>query len=324
MPRRARRLSPTGLSVLLAALVLALPGCLVRKLKVIRPGIASSAKLQTATLDQLLEKLRAWDQQIRTISLTADLEPSIGSVLKGEISELKDVRSFVLIRKPETIRMIGLYPVVRNRAFDMVSDGEDFKLHVPVKNKFIIGKNRVEQPSPNRLENLRPQHIFEALVVQPLQKAERAVLENDTDDLHAYYILHMVREDEGRLRLVRNVWIERVHLRVFRQEIFDEHGDIVSDARYENYDNVDGIQFPKRISIMRPKDEYGLKLTAQKVDLNTPLGDDKFALVQPPGTELMDLSVPATGRRLPAGENRAPAGGKALSKPRGGGQGGGR
>lgn len=301
MPSRAPRRPTSVLLALLATLLLS-PGCLVRRLKVIRPGIASSAKLQMATLEQLLEKLRAWDQQVRTVNATMDLEPSVGSVLKGEISELKDVRGFVLIRKPQTIRMIGLYPVVRNRAFDMVSDGTDFKLYVPAKNKFIIGKNRLDQPSPNRLENLRPQHVFEALMVRPPFDGERPFLENDTDELHANYVVHLVREREGKLALSRNIWFERVHLNVVRQQIFEENGDIVSDARYGDYDSVGGVLFPKRFTVMRPKDEYGFKLSVQKLELNTTLGDDKFALAQPPGSELMNISEPAAGPKAPVGD----------------------
>lgn len=285
------RVSAPRALLLTALIALALPGCLVRKLKVVRPGIAATDKLQTATLEQLVAKLRLWDQQIKTLNLTADLEPSLGSVQKGEIAELKDVRSFVLVRKPDDLRMIGLYPVVRSRAFDMVSDGETFKLHVPAKNKFIVGKARLDQPSPSKLENLRPQHMLEALIVAPPAKNERAFLENDTDEVHAYYIIHTVREAGGRLLLNRNIWFDRVNLRVMRQEIFDEQGDIVSDSRYSRYDTVSGVQFPKEISIMRPKDEYGVKLTMEKVELNQPLGDDKFALDQPPGTELMNLSA---------------------------------
>jgi len=306
MPRHALpRLTRVGWLVLLTALVLLLPGCIVRKLKVRRPGIAPTARLQTTSLEQLLEKLRAGDQQIRTVNATVDLEPSIGSVLKGEISELKDVRAFVLIRKPQMIRMIGLYPVLRNRAFDMVSDGMEFKLYVPAKNKFIVGKNRIEKPSEHRLENIRPQHIFEALMVRPPHDGERALLENDTDELHANYILHMVRAQDGRLLLARNVWFDRVHLRVVRQQIFDELGDMVSDSRYDDYEAVQGITFPKRFLVMRPKDEYGFKLKVQKLELNAPLADDKFALSQPPGTELMDISAPDRDRSgRPAGNSR--------------------
>lgn len=297
MPSRA--VSPVFRPVLLAlmaALLVLSPGCLVRRIKIVRPGIKSTERLQNASLDQLLARLQTWDRDVQTITATVDMEPSVGTVLKGEISELKDVRGYILLRKPDMIRMIGLYPVVRTRAFDMVSNGTDFKLYVPVKNKFIVGKNRLEKPAPNKLENLRPQHIFDALVVGPPHGGERPVLENDTDEIHAYYIVHMIEEHGGRLVLTRNVWFDRVHLLVVRQEIFDDSGDIVSDDRYEDYDNVHGVAFPKKISVMRPKDEYGVKLTMLKVQLNEPLGDDKFALAQPPGTELLDLSAPRRPR----------------------------
>ena len=39
--------------------------------------------------------------------------------------------------------MIGLFPIVRNKAFDMVSDGTEFKLSIPAKNKFYVGHNNV-------------------------------------------------------------------------------------------------------------------------------------------------------------------------------------
>ena len=281
---------PTLFALLLVVLLL-LPGCLVRKLRVERPGIAWSAKLQTASLQQLVEQLRVREEQIRTINATVDLEPSIGSVLKGEISELQEVRGFVLIRKPRMIRMIGLYPVVRNRAFDMVSDGDEFKLYVPAKDKFIVGKNRQDKPSARRLENLRPQHIFEALVVRAPRDGEQVVLENDTDELHANYILHFLTEQNGRLLLTRNIWFDRVHLRLVRQQIFDKQGDIVSDTRYNDYQDFQGIAFPKSFLIMRPKDDYGVKLKVQKLQLNAPLGDDKFVLTRPHGAKLHDLSV---------------------------------
>jgi hypothetical protein len=293
MPSRAIPLAyRVVLLAALAATLLLLPGCLVRRLKIVRPGFKSTDKLQTATLDQLLARLQTWNQQIQTVTATVDLEPTLGTVLKGEISQLKDIRGYVLIRKPNMIRMFGLYPVVRTRAFDMASNGTDFELFVPVKNKFIVGKNHLDKPSPRKLENLRPQHIFEALVIAPPEKGERAVLENDTDETNAYYIVHLLREEGGRLLLTRNIWFDRVRLSIARQEIFDETGDIVSDSRYNDYDDVRGVAFPKKISVMRPKDEYGVALTVLKLQLNETLGDEKFALTQPPGTELLDLSAP--------------------------------
>lgn len=305
MVRGASRLYRAGLLVMLAATLMFAPGCLVRRLKVVRPGVASTAKLQVASLPFLVQQLRNADEQIKTITATVNMEPSTGSVLQGHVEQFTEVTGYILLRKPDMIRLIGLYPVVRNRAFDMVSNGHDFKLYIPAKNQFIIGLNQISQPSLKKLENLRPQHIFEALIVSPPADGERPILENDTDELHADYILHTITEQGGQFLLSRSITFDRVNLRVTRQEIFDASGDIISDTRYDEYQNVHGIPIPKVFVVMRPKDEYGVKITVTKVELNTAMDDTKFALSQPPGTELLNLSAPKSGTPTPP-SNGAP------------------
>ncbi len=283
--------------LLLLATLLLDAGCLVRRIRIVRKGAPPAARLLTVSLEDLVDRLKSWDQQIRTINATVDMEPSLGTVNKGDIEELKDVRAFVLIRKPNWFRMIGLYPIVRNRAFDMVSDGIQFRIYFPVRNKFVMGRNRVEKPSPKKLENIRPQHIFDALVVRPPGPDEIPVLENHTDEAEAAYILHILRyaggrAGEGRLLLDRNLWFDRATLRLARQVIFDARGDIVTDARYEDYHtDKNGLTFPRQFTIARPIDEYGVKLTVKKLDLNAPLEDAKFELKPPPGVEVIQLST---------------------------------
>ena len=65
---------------------------------------------------------------------------------KAKYTDYKEIRGYVLARKPAMLHMIGLMPIVRTTAFDMVSDGQDFKLWIPPKNRFVIGKNEVETP----------------------------------------------------------------------------------------------------------------------------------------------------------------------------------
>ena len=62
---------------------------------------------------------------------------------KGHVTDYKEIRGYVLARKPASLHMIGLMPIVRTTAFDMVSDGQQFKLWIPPKNRFVIGKNEV-------------------------------------------------------------------------------------------------------------------------------------------------------------------------------------
>ena len=101
----------------------------------------------------------------QSLQATVDIDTSVGGVKKGKVTDYKQIRGYVLIRRPSMLRMIGLLPIVRNKAFDMVSDGKQFKLWIPPKNRFIIGRNDVTTPNANPLENIRPQQIYDAMLL---------------------------------------------------------------------------------------------------------------------------------------------------------------
>ena len=191
--------------------------------------------------------------------------------------------------------MIGLYPVARTTAFDMASDGDGFGLYIPSRNRFIIGSSRQGKRSESALENLRPQHILDALLWEaPEPEEEQAVLEVSDEGPMSYYIVHVLRSGRERnLVLSRNLWFERRNLSLERLQIFDATGEEVTDARYLNYADFSGIPYPQRIQIDRPKDRYGLALTVTKLEFNLPLEDEKFRLEQPPGSELRNLDEPS-------------------------------
>ncbi len=166
-------------AVLAVVLALPLTGCLFRSHRA--QVLLSNAPLQTATLEQLVSTINTQANKIQTLNSTADIAASSGGSKKGKITEYKEVKGYILVRRPNMLRMIGLLPIVRNRAFDMVSDGTSFKLWVPPANKFVIGSNNVVHPSQKPLENLRPQHIYDALLLHPIDpEHDIAVLEQAT------------------------------------------------------------------------------------------------------------------------------------------------
>ncbi len=56
----------------------------------------------------------------------------------------------------------------------MVSDGQDFKLSIPPKNRFVIGKNGVATPNTDQpMENIRPQNIYDALLIHHIDLKQR-------------------------------------------------------------------------------------------------------------------------------------------------------
>jgi outer membrane lipoprotein-sorting protein len=227
--------------------------------------------------------------------------PALGTTEKNKVTEYKDVRAYILFRKPADIRIIGLYPVVRNKAFDMVSNGTDFKLFIPARNRFLVGSNEIIQPSANKLENLRPQHFQDAILVRPIDTTkDKLLMENFTDEDNAFYILHIVHENgNGQLQLGRTVWFSRTDLRLARQLIFDSDGNILTDARYSDWKPWDNVPFPKHIEINRPRDEYAVVIDIVKMDINKGLGADKFQLDQPEGTTTQTVGQSPQGPTTP-------------------------
>ena len=127
----------------------------------------SKAPLKQATQQELIDSINAQAESIHSLKATVDIDSSAGGMKKGQVTDYKEIRGYVLAKKPDSLHMIGLMPFVRTTAFDMVSEGQNFKLWIPPKNKFVIGKNEVTTPNISQpMENIRPQNIYEALLIR--------------------------------------------------------------------------------------------------------------------------------------------------------------
>jgi outer membrane lipoprotein-sorting protein len=266
-------------------------GCAVQRRDRL-PVAATPQVLQSATLDELLQKVQAQQEAIQTLNATVEIQPSVTSDQRSEIVTYRDVRAFLMIRKPDDLRMIGQYPVVRSTAFDLASDGEHFGLYIPSKNRFVTGDSRGGKRSESALENLRPQHILDALLWRGLDENESAALEVASEGQKSYYIMLILRRTpEGRLLLTRKLWFERVALTLARLQIYDAEGMIATDARYGDFGEFSGISYPQNIAVDRPQDDYGLVLSVSSLVFNQPLGDEKFEMERPAGAELVELGA---------------------------------
>ena len=277
---------PGPILLLCCLIFLASPACLVRRRAIARKGAKVDQALLVADRQSLVDAIARQYNAVRDLNAEVNMTPALGTTEKNKVTEYKDVRAYILFRKPADIRIIGLYPVVRNKAFDMVSTGSNFKLFIPARNRFLVGSNEIIQPSENKLENLRPQHFLEAILVRPIDTArDKLLMENFTDEDNAFYILHAVHENgNGQLQLERTIWFNRIDLRLSRQLIFDVDGNILTDARYSDWKSWDNVPFPKHIEINRPRDEYAVVIDIVKMDINKGLGTEKFVLEQPEGT----------------------------------------
>ena len=263
----------------------------------------STAKLESATKQQLVDYINRESSKIKTLNATVDIATSVGGEKKGKVTQYEEIRGYILVRKPDNLRMIGLFPIVRNKAFDMVSDGENFRLSIPAKNKFYVGHNNVVTPSGNSLENIRPQVIYDALLLPELNgSTDVAVLEDSEEVVYDTktkrnleqpdYVLDVIHHGDDGWYLARKVIFNRVTLVPDQQIIYDSAGAVATQARYQAYRDYQGVSFPDVIEVNRPHEEYSIRLTMQKLLLNEPLRDDQFALQQPPGSQLVNLDQP--------------------------------
>src|SRR5579859_2605952 len=295
------QIRPAARSFAVALIMLSLSGCFFRTRTIDRRQVNTS-NLLTATLPQLVERINSDARKIHSLSATVEIATSIGGAKKGKVTDVQQIKGYILERDPATLHVIGLLPIVRSKAFDMVSDGKNFKLWIPPLNKFVTGPaDEPAEPSKNTLENLRPHVFFDSLLLHEITPDEIAVLEQDTEvvpDVNNKkkswqipdYVVDVIRRDANNMgHLVRKITFERTDLQPHRQMIYDSGGAVATEAVYGDFQKFGEIMFPSQIMINRPKEEYSITLTIEKLEINKPLTDDQFVLTQPPGAQVKEL-----------------------------------
>jgi len=249
--------------------------------------------------EDLLATYNKQVKAVQTIQATIDLIPTTGTTYSGVVEEYHDVPGFILAERPATVRIIGQAPVVAKNIFDMVADEKEFRIYIPSKNSFLVGPTALIRPSKKPLENLRPQHIVEAIFWPELRATENVLFEQFDFNVSRYYILTLLRHAEsGKLSIARKIWYNRTDLRPSRVQIFGVGGKLESDITYSDWEptavapgaaSTDQTIFARDIHIWRPQDDYKLEVKILKITLNETISPDRFVLTQPPGTDLIHV-----------------------------------
>lgn len=274
-----------------------------------RSGVTKTTKIPSATRpvaldatpEQLLDRYNSLARNLQSLNATVELKPSAGSAYTGVISEYHEVKAFLLASRPYNVRMIGQVPVIGKTVFDMASDGHDFEVSIPTKNKFLIGPVSYNHASAKPIENLRPQHLVDALLWPEVHKEEITLPEEFNDESARYYVLTVLRGGY-QSEILRKIWFDRADLHLARLQSYGPKGALLSDVRYANWQplEVPGsaiAEYPRSIRIDRPRDEYRLDLTVSKIAVNEPISPDRFQLEAPQGDEVVHLSNPPEGQK---------------------------
>ena len=101
---------------------------------------------------------------MQQLNATVRMSPVAGSAYSGVIQQYHDVGGFILAARPAMIRVIGQAPVVAKESSTWSATAGNLPRFLFRRRiSFWWDRQRSSGPSKNPIENLRPQHILEAL-----------------------------------------------------------------------------------------------------------------------------------------------------------------
>ena len=269
-----------------------LAGCGVSRQTVI-PAQELPFPAKVATKAELLDDLRKTSESVDTLRATVTLVASGGALTTGVLTSYRETKGFLIVRRPTHIRLKGEAPLALATVFDMVSDGEIFRVSVPLQNTFIIGDTSAVTEAENPVLNLRPQHVMDALFVDIRDYlADRRILpilEEAFEGRRSFYVFSFV--DSSGKQLKEKLWIDRRNLTLARKQVFGTDGIVQTDVVYNAYKVSNGVAFPQEVFIRRPVEDYSVRIEFVKTELNTSLPDNAFFLPAPVGSELIRVGT---------------------------------
>lgn len=305
--RTSAKLTSLASFVLLLSLVFGSACNLVRKRVETEKLLTPLSEAKTPDLIAAVNRLVG----VRSIHGRVDIQFEDTSFATAGIAEkYRTADGSLTLQRPGKVYLVIQGPLAIDIA-QMTSDGEHFRIAVlkgdEKYKRFVKGTNNAvypklemngesgapgdKKPKPNSeaqtvnaLSNLRPQHLTEALLVNPLDPqatgalyAQSEFFESEKDPAKAdgskrvvrgYYFLDEFQPGANNsARLVRRFWFDRVGgIRLARLQSFDEKGTLINDVSYGPLTRfgLDGnLQMPAKISLTRPQEHYKITITYQ-------------------------------------------------------------
>jgi outer membrane lipoprotein-sorting protein len=264
-------------------------GCI--KKTIVVPQAQRLLPAKTATRAELLKSLQEKSKQIQTLKASVTLDLARGGAKTGVLDEYRQTKGYVFVDRPGHIRIQVQMPLVLTTVAVMVSDGQEYRVSIPIKNQFAIQHVDAPIDPKNSLSNLRPQIFLDGLFIDIARYADKPPLfEEAVVGIHSYYVFSFFDNAEAEPQLLEKIWIDRTDLEVARKQVFAKGGKLETDVDYQNYHHEDGIPFAETIVIHRPVEEFTVKMTFQQTTMNEKLEAKVFDLPRPEGSDLVQLS----------------------------------
>jgi outer membrane lipoprotein-sorting protein len=290
---------------LLALFLPVFTGCLSHTRKLQQPILAGPV-LDADVLD-LVKGVNDRYDKIQSLTATMDFTVSVGGAHKGKQTDYTSFRGFMLFRKPQMLRVVIKVPVFLATAVDLASDGTTFKLLIPSKSRVIEGKNSVTKRSASPLENLRPNVFIDSVLIHDISPNQIVSVIHESSTTLDPKTKRLIEQPQYDLTVLngakplspndiakvaqplRVIRFSRIDLLPVEQDIYNSAGDLETQVLYGPYKDFDGTKFPVTIDISRPIDEYRIRLSVEKLEVNLPLPDKQFELTIPSSTKVQTI-----------------------------------
>ncbi len=266
----------------------------------------------------------------------------------GIAEKYRQADGTITLQRPGKVYLVIQVPFIAKDIAQMTSDGERFRVAVlqgdDKYRRFVKGTNNAVyeklelngdgnegskskkkvmtgKETVSALANLRPQHLTEAFMIQPVGAAAqqgkvyarseffqeepdiRLQAKKNARVVRGYYLLEEFSPlGADELRLERRFWFDRVGgIRLARLQTFDDRGLLITDISYWDDKPLgnDGPKLPSRIDITRPHDHYRLSLTYQtpgSIDIDRDYRPEAFVLENRWELPELDLDAPQNKR----------------------------
>lgn len=295
--------------------------------KVLVPQLLSP--LSDATTSRLIAEVNRL-AAVRSIHGKVDIVFEDTSFAESGVAEkYRQADGQITLQRPGAIYMIIQVPFIAKDIAQMTSNGETFRVAVlqgdEKYKRFVKGTNNAayealdmngtppgEKPKKvmtaretvTALSNLRPQHLTEAMMVNPIQGPAQSGLsyarsefyqeEPDTRPqakkgvrvVRGYYVVEEFSTgNPGEARLLRRLWFDRVGgIRLARIQSFNDQGWLITDVSYwdeKPFGENGQVRLPSRVEITRPHDHYKLSIayqTSAAVEIDREFRPEAFVL----------------------------------------------
>jgi hypothetical protein len=249
----------------------------------------------------------------------------------GIAEKYRQADGTVTIQRPGQVYLVIKVPFIATDIAQMTSNGETFRVAVlqgeEKYRRFVKGTNNAAyqkldmngtapdsesskkrlmnaKETVNALSNLRPQHLTDALMINPILNPVQSGLtyvrsefyQEEIDSrpraksgvrvVRGYYLLEEISQPtSGEARLLRRFWFDRVSgIRLARLQSFDSKGLLMTDVSYwdeKPFGETEQLRLPSRFEITRPHDHYKLSIAYQApatVEINKEYRPEAFVL----------------------------------------------